>query len=54
MLHCEALLRVKLKALADGQNFKRSARLTESTLAASKASDSIPKSRCGYRLETFT
>lgn len=53
MLHCEALLRVKLKALADGQNFKRSARLTESTLAESKASDSIPKSRCGYRLETL-
>lgn len=54
MLHCEAFLRVKLKALVDRQNFKRSAHLTESTLAAPKASDSIPKSRCGYRLKKFS
>lgn len=53
MLHCEALMRVKLKALSDGHSFKRSARLTESNLAASRASDSIPKSRCGYRLQTL-
>lgn len=53
MLHCEALIRVKRKALADGRTFKSSARLTDSTVAAARASDSIPKSRCGYRLETL-
>lgn len=53
MLHCEALMRVKRKALSDGRTFKSSASLTEATAAAAKASDSIPKSRCGYRLETL-
>lgn len=46
-------MRVKRKALSDGRTFKSSARLTEATVAAAKASDSIPKSRCGYRLETL-
>lgn len=53
MLYCEALMRVKRKALSDGRTFKSSVQLNESTVAAAKASDSIPKSRCGYRLETL-
>lgn len=50
---CEALIRVKRQALYNGLTFKSSDYQIESSVAAAKASDSIPKSRHGYRVKTL-